>query len=377
MADYDESSYTKSVADIIYANEGKTVKEKLASFTEQTPTGNLLNMIGRAFYGFNHRGQPGLIPINKDYNGLTFFTRPDLNLSEDNLRGDRKMSRLITGTPFSMENIIRCYLDRNLIDGSKEGIKKVTPPFFIDNKQAFIPILTNTLVSLPGWPDDTNGTFTSDPGVYGEVYGFIDGPEENYGSYDLSANFRNIIGDPVTKLWYYWSRYAKLVHEGLKMIPYGENIVENRVDYNTRIYRLVLDDTKTYVTEIAACGAAIPVSTPSGAKFNYEADKPINDNNDQISVQLRCFGFIVYDDILIKEFNQTVEMFNPAMSDANREGAGYMKIPMAALQALNNYGYPHINKYTRELEWYVKKDTVYNHFQFLASIETDPRILEN
>lgn len=366
MADFDYiDPDAKSSEEIVYGDDHITIYEKLGKVTEQTQYGNIQNTIGRAFSGFNHRNQPGIIPINKDYNGLTFFTRPDLNLSEDNLRLDRKMIRLLSRNVYSMENIIRCYLDRHLILGRSEDAKRLEAPFFIDNKQAFIPILTNTLLSLPGWPDDTNATFKSEPGVYGEEYGFIDGPIDIFNSYDLTANFRNIIADPITKLFFYWSRYAKLVHEGLKMIPYGENIVENRIDYNTRIYRLILDDTKTYVTEIAACGAAIPLSTPTGAKFNFEADKPLNDTNDQISIPLRCFGFIVYDDILIKEFNQTVNIFNPAMADDQRESAGYMKIPAKALQALNNYGYPRIDPFTRELEWYIHKEAVYNHFKFL------------
>lgn len=345
-----------SVEDILYDKDGSLIKERLNQLSEKSAYGNIGNSIGRAFYGFNHRMQPGFIPINKDFHGLTFFTRPDLNLSDQNCRADRKMTRLLAGSLYSMERIIRGYLDPNVVTNYKVAIP------LIDNKQAFVPILTNTLLSLPGWPDDSNATFTSEPGVYGEVYGFIDGPPDILGSYDVTANFRNVIGDPITKLFYYWSRYAKLVHEGISMVPYPENLMENRIDYFTRIYRLVLDETRTYVTEIAACGGGFPLSSPTGAKFNFEADKPINDSNDQISVPFRCFGFIVYDDILIKEFNQVVCMFNPSMQDGQRESSGYLKIPMAALQALNNYGYPRIDPYTRELEWWVNKSQVFEHF---------------
>lgn len=359
----------KSIDQLLHrSNDELTQIQRIINdVSEKSSYGNIANNIGRAFYGFNHRGIPGLIPINKDYHGLTFFTRPDLNLSEGNLRTDRKMTRLLAGADFSMERIIRCTLDPHLTNGiTNEGVQvvpMVRTPDFIDNKQAFIPILTNTLLSLPGWPDDSNATFSSEPGVYGEVYGFIDGPPDILGTYDLTANFRNIIGDPITKMFYYWSRYAKLVHEGMRLVPYGENIVENRIDYNTRIYRLVLDETKQFVTEISACGASFPLSSPTGAKFNFESDKPLNDNNDQISIPFRCFGFIVYDDILIKEFNEVVCEFNPAMKDDKREtSSGYIKIPLWALQTLNNYGYPRIDPYTRELEWWVHEQSVFGHF---------------
>lgn len=345
----------KSTAeDIVFNNDGIQIKNKIQNVSETSAFGNIGNSIGRAFYGINHRSQPGIIPINKDYHGLTFFTRPELNFSEGNLRGDRRMTKLLVGQTDSMERIIRCYLDRRV-----QSQYKINSPL-VDNNQAFIPILTNTLLSISGWPDDVNATFESDPGMYGEVFGHIDGPPDNYRSYDVTANFRNVIGDPVTKLFFYWSRYARLVNEGLVAIPYPENLIENRTDYNTRIYRLVLDESKTYVTNIGACGASFPLSSPTGAKFNYESDKPVNDANDQISIPFRCFGWIAYDDILIKQFNLTVIRFNRGMADDMREN-NYVKIPISALSLFNNYGYPRIEPYTKELEWWVSMN-VFNHF---------------
>lgn len=337
----------RSAEEIVYDEEGTQIKNKLFEVSKSSAFGNIGNSIGRAFYGINHRGQPGIIPINKDYHGLTFFTRPELNFSEANLRNDRRLTKLLTGNDYSMERIIRCYLDPRV-----QSQYKVKAPL-VDNNQAFIPILTNTLLSISGWPDDVNPTFESDPGMYGEVFGHIDGPPDIYRSYDVTANFRNVIGDPVTKLFYYWSRYARLVHEGLSLVAYPENIIERRVDYNTRIYRLVLDETKTYVTEIAACGASFPLSSPTGAKFNFEHDKPINDSNDQISIPFRCYGFISYDDILIKQFNTVVGMFNRGMQDDQRTNGSYVKVPINALSLFNNYGYPRIDPYTKELEWWV------------------------
>lgn len=339
-----------SAETIIYEQDKVSVSNKLNKISEYSAFGNIGNSIGRAFYGINHRGQPGIIPINKDYHGLTFFTRPELNFSNDNISNDRRMLRLLTTTDTSMERIIRCYLDRRI--QSEYNLK--CP--LVDNEQAFIPLLTNTLLSISGWPDDVNATFSSGPGMYGEEYGHIDGPPDNYGTYDVTANFRNVIGDPITKLFYYWSRYAKLVHEGISMIPYADNLIENRIDYNTRIYRLVLDESKQYVTEIGACGASFPLSSPTGAKFNFESDKPINDSNDQISIPFRCFGWITYDDILVKQFNNTVIAFNRDMADDRREKI-YIKIPISALTLFNNYGYPRIEPYTKELEWWVSRAT--------------------
>ena len=40
-------------------------------------------------YGINHRLIPGVVPSNKDRYGLTFFVRPQLNMSQDNIRNIR------------------------------------------------------------------------------------------------------------------------------------------------------------------------------------------------------------------------------------------------------------------------------------------------
>lgn len=351
-----------SADDIIYEAEKISIRDKIYQTSEESALGNIGNSIGRAFHGINHRGQPGLIPINKDYHGLTFFTRPELNFSDKNLKGDRILTRLLSNHPNSMERIIRCYLDSRLQAGSF-GEHPIQAPL-VDNNQAFISILTNTLLSISGWPDYTNNTFNSEPGMYGEEFGHIDGPPDIYKSYDVTASFRNIVGDPVTKMFYYWSRYAKLVHEGISLVPYPENIIERRIDYNTRIYRVVLDESKRFVTEIAAPGASFVLSSPTGAKFNYESDKPINDSNDQISIPFRCYGWISHDDILIDQFNRLVTRFNPGMRDDSRVVAGkngYKRVPMETLHLFNNYGYPRINPITRELEWWVSS-AVFDHF---------------
>ena len=49
----------------------------------KTSIGSIDSAISKSFYGINHRQTPSAIQINKDYYGLTFFTRPELNLTLD------------------------------------------------------------------------------------------------------------------------------------------------------------------------------------------------------------------------------------------------------------------------------------------------------
>ncbi len=352
-----------NVDTILAAAGAGTAKEAVDKLLQQMPIGPVSNAIGNAFYGINHRVTPGAIQINKDFHGLTFFTRPAMNFSTVNLRTQRVMTPFLTNQASSLPRIIRCLLDPRLGYGTPTtqangGNSGITSPL-VDNQQAFIPILTNSLLSINGWPDVIAQTYTAPEGVYKESYSFVDGTTQNYGAYDITATFRNMPGDPITAMFLAWVRYASMVFEGL-LVPYPDFIIENEIDYQTRIYRLVLDNTKTKVQKIAACGAAFPMSSPIGASFNYEHDRPINNANDQISIPFRCIGAMYNDDILISEFNKTVVLFNNGMDDSTRS-TGYTMVPLAALTIFNYKGYPRINPDTYVLEWWVDNDT-YNHY---------------
>ena len=149
-----------------------------------------------------------------------------------------------------------------------------------------------------------------------------------------------------------------LVYEGL-LVPYPDFIVENEIDYNTRIYRLILDPTKKKVQKIGATGVCFPTSLPIGGFFDYSSDKPYNDNNSDITIRFKCLGAQYQDDILIYEFNETVAVFNPSMRDSviNNE---MTQIPGTLLGTFNNRGYPRINPETYELEWWIQKNVYIN-----------------
>lgn len=328
--------------------DGKESSDRIDNLLATTPIGSIDSVLGNTFYGVNHRLMPNAIPINKDNFGMTFFTRPAMNMQKSNLRNHRLMTPLMTLNNQSIPRIIRMLFDYRLVRH-----ESLTCPF-VDNQQAFIPILTDTLLSMNGWPDIEAPRFTSQEGVYKESYSFVDGITQNYSTYNIQASFRNILGDPITMMFFYWLHYMSLVYQG-ELIPYPEDILENRIDYQTRIYRLVLDSTRTKVQKIAACGAAFPYAVSIGAAFNFEHDRPLNSANDQITVPFTCIGAMYQDDILIYEFNKTVELFNAGMGDKLRNST-YQKIPNDLLILFNHRGYPRINPSNYELEWWISKE---------------------
>lgn len=336
------------------------------------PTGSLDKAILNNLRGINHRQIQGMIPMNRDMAGLTFFVRPQLNMQPDNIRNVRQMAALLSQNSVSIQTYIRCMLDPRLMTGvsfSSGFIQPIGCPL-VDNMNPFIPILTNNLTSISGWPDISVPTFTSTPGLYNESYSMVDGRVINKEVFDLTANFRNTRGDPVLYLFYIWVLYSSMVFEG-KLVPYIDMISENEIDYNTRIYRIVLDYQKRYVTKITACNAAFPSGVPVGEAFNVPGDKPYLEANQEISMRFKCMGVDYFDDILVREFNETVVIFNPHMHDSSRQST-LIKVPPALIQAFNNYGYPRINPDTTELEWWVFLET-YNKVagNYLSNISTD------
>lgn len=323
------------------------IGREIEQATRDGPFGALESSITRAFSGINHRGQPGALPMHKDHFGLTFFTRPRLNLSTDNISFDRRMAFLITDEANSINNYIRCMLDPELQIGP-EAIKCD----LVDPRQAFIPIFTNTLESLPGWRDLAPGTHTSAEGIYKESMSWIDGPSIDYTTYDINGSFRNVVGNVITRMAFIWTHYQSLIFEDT-LVPYPQYWLENEMDFNTRIFRLNLDPTRRYVTQVTST-IATPISAPIGAAANFENSGPYNRSNDQVSVNFRCHGLETYDAILIKEFNLLVEQSNPQMVDGPRQ-TNYVKIPQWYLGILNHEGFPRIDPATNELEWWISR----------------------
>lgn len=319
--------------------------------------GSLTESMANTLVGFNHRGVGNPVPYNQDNQGLTFFTRPRLNLSYNNLSIDRRLSVLGAGKGVKQGHYpaaIRQWLDPEvaytLFNGGERGM-------LCDPRQAFIPLLSNNLISLSGWPDPVAEYYTSDEGLGKEAWGMVDGVDTIYSGYTLNASFRNIAGDPISLMFQVWLIYMSLVYQG-RMLPYPDSEMLREIDYQTRIYRLILDPTRTYVQKIAACGAAFPTSSALGQAFDFSSDSPFEQSRaSQIAIPFQAYGAIYQDPILMREFNDVVTIFNPHMSDGFRDKY-LVKVPREELHAYNYAGYPRIDMdNSNELEWWDFKDT--------------------
>jgi hypothetical protein len=315
--------------------------------------GTLSASFAELLSGFNHRGVGMPVPIHAEGSGITFFTRPNLNLSYDNLSVVRALTPLLTDNPLTLQRVIRSMLDPvgsglSLIHSQGRNIN--TPLF--DTKQAFMPLLTNNLLSLTGWPDIALDTYTSHEGILRENWSMVDGNSNTYTATDLNATFRNVGGDPITLLLFVWATYMDHIHRGT-MTPYLQSILTNRIDYQTRIFRFTLDPQRKYIMKWCSATGCFPVNVPTGAAMNFSSDNTyVQDNAEQIGITFRAQIIEYFDPIHFHEFNETVEMFNPQMGDDLRPSY-YTKVPFQYLRAFNLKGYPRVNVLTNELEWWV------------------------
>lgn len=331
-------------------------KDEIEVLLKETPTGPLLRAHTNNVFGLNHRSAKTPLHHIKQKWGYVFFTRPQLNLQSDNIRADRRLYHLLSDNIYSPQRTVRCFLDPRLKLGYGVSPKLQAP--LVDNRTAFIPILYNNLKTLTGWNDEVVPIYTTKPGLMKEEYTMVDGAVANYNKFTLTATYDNTAGNLLKQLFTTWTTYMGNVFSG-KMTPYPDFIVENELDYNTRIYRIVLDHTGQYVDEIAMTGASLPSVNPVGSAFDYSNQEgPYNEGIKEISLAWECNGVYYNDPLSFKTFNDVVQIFNPKMKDDYREQQMAI-IPYDLLYYFNFRGYPRINPINRKMEWWIDKEILY------------------
>lgn len=386
-------NYYKKIFGRKISSDGSTIDllempfDDFQRFLQPFNTGN--KALTTSLFGINHRDVKTITQSDKDQQGYVFFTRPQLNLTDDNCRTHRTFMNLLVQDKNNIFRYIRNLLDprlgtiiHKLYNTGKETYVTGAGPAniceFLDNENPFIIPFTNYITSCTGWPEPILPTYTSQEGVNGEQSSQVDGNMDIYNTYDISCTFRNVKESIILLIAYYWSLYSSLVFNG-SMTPYHDFIAANEYDYNTRIWRLILDETKTRVKYIGSTGASFITAPNVASVFNFNEGNPYVDQNREITINFRSIGACYHDPILIKEFNTTVGIFNPDMAIIHREKltgkisgrTNYRKIPQNLLSLFNFRGYPMIDYETNELEWFMDKNSpTYRRAMDIASSGT-------
>ena len=88
-----EPEFQIGVDDVFGTTHRQNVEQK-------SGRGNSRKTISNLFSGFNHRMAPLYVPKNLDSTGYTFFTRPDLNLNEENVLNSRRIREMFPGSKY-------------------------------------------------------------------------------------------------------------------------------------------------------------------------------------------------------------------------------------------------------------------------------------
>lgn len=325
--------------------------------------------IGRTLLGINHRRMIDAVPVNREENGYIFFTRPMLNMSEGNLKAKSVFTPLLSTDANSIQRILRKTLDPRLIN--------LPGPRGFNNQQAFVPFLSNLCVSATGFPDPSMDFYTTAPGMYREQHTVADGVVDLRGTRNISLTFRSAHSDPVNRFIWYILNYM----EGVKtseMVPYPDMIANREIDYDFRVYRLVMDQSRQFVQKIACTGRSMFANNSLGDSFNFDHSRAFPTAGNEASVSLVNDGFYYDNPVIVHWFNMTVaickpEMFVPKIVQGNYETGEYagmkltapelllykngmVKIPVHELDIFNGEGYPRINPRDMRLDWWIEVD---------------------
>lgn len=371
-----------STLEDITSDQNSLAKRSIEKATRHAGYGGAAASLYTIINGIGITGGKPAVPHNTDHRGYTFFTRPQLNLSYDNVITTRRLTAYADQRANNMANAIRCMLQPQGFSKSSDPNRQTyigiglpndndvldVRSDIVDDENCFIPLLSNSLISFSGLPDLSADTYTSKEGMTKEVVSWIDDRPYQRGQFDVTLEFANTEGNLLTHFFHCWYEYQTRVAEG-SMNPFPLNIVTNRIDYQTKVYRIVLDRTRRYVQHIAAT-IAFPTAYPMGRIFDFNLNEQLNLGSHTVSIPFRCLGVEYDDPILIHEFNKLVTRFNWRMQADKKYAPKDKSVPLhrrgmpipdptymvevhEADKLLFNYkAYPFIAE-SNELLWYI------------------------
>lgn len=268
MSKYDLKNFTSS-----------TYRSELDAIFESSGAGSFSEMFKDFFVNVDRFGYKPL-PGNSEHSGLTFITRPRLNLTSMSLKQNRVFAPIDTTDTSGIPFAIRCLLDTKFCSDNFD--LSCQSPLVNPYNPFFIP-LTNSLASITGFPDPVIQTATTEGGFHGENQSFAIGSDRLGGTYDLTLNFNDIQNSPIRAIFQFWLTCIDCLTKG-EMVAYPDDIDEQRLNYTVSIYRFLLDPTKRRITGYAKATGCFPKSMPLGAMFNFDDKSVFNEAGGKFSV---------------------------------------------------------------------------------------------
>lgn len=298
---------------------------------------------------------------NSECVGLTFITKPKLNLTTTCLRHcGGLMATLDSMDPRNLSFAIRCYLDSNFSTiGAGRNLAKLCAWF--DSDTAYINPLSNALTQIHGWPSFDLAVSASEDGFYSEHQTIARGSDFLNQTYDLSLTFTDIQGGPILMMLYYWVYWIALLCRG-RAWRYMEDTLERRLSYTCSIYRFVYNTNKKTVTKWAKATGCFPKSIPMGENFDITSRTHFIDALQEFSVPFVANHIEYMEPDILKDFNYIMDKFGGPMYVSGGRTLRSDRIPLSNSPNTNFMGIPYFDLFsgTNELMWLGNKDETAN-----------------
>lgn len=291
-------------------------------------------------------------PIPDDSIGLSFVSRPLLNLSDENLSLFPNFFPMYKSRANSIMSYCRGMLDKQW------GLANSGNIAFFDPYTAWLTPLTNYLKVSSGFPDLSLGVGTSSPGFRQEVYRFINSILQHNGAYPIRQSYYMTQPKFLPFIFEIWLNYINEVTLGDNGVePYGEALKQNYQDYDCRIYHMILNRNMRNIEWLFCNASSVPSSYPSGAFSTIDRTQNSlrGQGQDEFDVQFESIAFRYGNVLVAKMFNESTIYFNPDMADGKRSSK------YRALNFNEYYGanytrvYPFIDLANMVLQYWVAK----------------------
>ena len=268
-----------------------------------------------------------MMPLNHELSGMTFITRPNLNLSASNIRMDAVLSTLDTMVPRSIPFMMRALLDTTLSSTHKmnapggftnqersEFLTKVDQCPIFNPRSPFLTPLCNCLTDISGYSDLIVETETTQGGFYSEDMTYAKGSDLLNKSTELTLGFRDVQGGVIMALLYIWDLYIALQCKG-EVMAYADDIYAQRLNYTVSIYRFTFDATREIITGWSKATGCYPKAVPIGARFNINQGEVYSSSAAKFTVPFVVNKIEYMNPEVLKDFNILVSRYWPMVTN--------------------------------------------------------------
>ena len=287
------------------------------------------------------------VQVNKELVGMTFFTRPRLNMATRSIRQDRTLAMLDTLNPLSWMFALRCNLDSVFAQSQPVSSLVGNCPWF-NNTSAFNIPLSNLLLGMSGFPDFGVETETTESGYYCEDMTTVRGSDWGRRTYDITCTFRDIQGGYLMAYFYYWLRAMALQMDGT-IVAYPDDREANRLNYTCSIYRFILDPYQKTIVKWSKATGCYPVNVPIGSCFDFGPGDSYIHASQQFTIPFRCNNVTYMDPLHLAAFNILVQRYagSALNTDSSRQ-----KMPIDAMYNFKGLPWVDLVNGTNELCFY-------------------------